>query len=76
MSSFQEAFDATLFWEYRGLLLGGLAFLSGTALIAAAALEWRSQGFGPLDYAQTMRWVIPGVTLSAGHCDYKWALFQ
>jgi glycosyltransferase involved in cell wall biosynthesis/uncharacterized membrane protein len=49
----------------RGLLVGSLAFLAGMALIAVAALRWHAQGYGPLDYAQTMRWVIPGVTLAA-----------
>jgi hypothetical protein len=49
----------------RGLLLGAGAFIAGTALIGATALQWRDTGFGPLDYAETMRWVIPGVTLAA-----------
>ena len=37
----------------------------GIGLIGIAAREWHLEGFGPLDYAQTMRWVIPGVTLAA-----------
>ena len=37
----------------------------GIGLIGIAAREWQLAGFGPLDYAQTMRWVIPGVTLAA-----------
>jgi hypothetical protein len=49
----------------RGLLLGTLALLAGISLIAMAAAKWRQVDFGPLDYAQTMRWVIPGVTLAA-----------
>jgi hypothetical protein len=27
--------------------------------------QWRATGFGRLDYAYTMRWVIPGATLTA-----------
>ena len=48
----------------RGLLGGGLLALAGAALLATAFLHWRSVGFGPLDYSRTMRWVIPGVTMS------------
>ncbi len=49
----------------RGLLLGGIAFLAGVSLLVTAVLAWRSAGYGDLDYAETMRWVIPGVTLAA-----------
>jgi hypothetical protein len=27
--------------------------------------QWRLAGFGNLDYERTMRWVIPGATLTA-----------
>ena len=49
----------------RGLVIGGLAFLAGCALLAGAVWQWRAAGFGRLDYAHTMRWVVPGVTLAA-----------
>ncbi|MDE0887167.1 MAG: glycosyltransferase family 2 protein [Myxococcota bacterium] len=49
----------------RGILLGGLALMGGLGLIGWTALEWRNQGFGNLDYASTLRQVIPGVTLAA-----------
>ena len=42
----------------RGALLGVL-------LLGGAVDQWRAVGFGSLDYAQTMRWVVPGVTLAA-----------
>jgi hypothetical protein len=29
------------------------------------AEQWRERGFGNLNYETTMRWVIPGVTLTA-----------
>ena len=49
----------------RGLALGALAFLAGLVLLVGAVLQWRAAGFGRLDYAHTMRWVVPGVTLAA-----------
>jgi hypothetical protein len=48
----------------RGLLIGIGAFVAGLALLGAATLHWRAVSFGPLDYGQTMRWVIPGVMLT------------
>lgn len=42
-------------------LIGGL----GLALIARVYFSWRSSGYGPLVYADTLRLVIPGVTLLA-----------
>lgn len=49
----------------RGLLFGSLTTAAGVALLLAAVWQWKSVGFGRLDYAHTMRWVIPGVTLTA-----------
>jgi len=49
----------------RGLAIGGLAFLAGLILLTEAVLQWKSVEFGRLDYAVTMRWVIPGATLTA-----------
>lgn len=48
----------------RGLLLSVLVLLVGLALLLAAIDQWRGVGFGRLDYAQTMRLVIPGATLA------------
>jgi len=49
----------------RGLLLSGVGLLFGLALLAAAIHQWQSTGFGQLDYAKTMRLVVPGATLTA-----------
>jgi hypothetical protein len=49
----------------RGLVASGGATLLGLALLGGALLQWSEAGFGDLDYARTMRWVVPGVTLSA-----------
>jgi glycosyltransferase involved in cell wall biosynthesis len=49
----------------RGLLVGALSLLAGVVLLAAAVAQWWSVRFGRLDYSYTMRWVIPGVTLTA-----------
>lgn len=49
----------------RGLIVASAALLIGLALLLAAVNQWRLTNFGPLDYAHTMRWVVPGVTLTA-----------
>jgi len=49
----------------RGLLVGVGALLFGLALLLAAVNQWRLRQFGHLDYSHTMRFVIPGVTLTA-----------
>jgi len=49
----------------RGLAIGALAFIAGLILLGAALLQWKTAHFGRLDYAVTMRWVIPGATLTA-----------
>jgi glycosyltransferase involved in cell wall biosynthesis len=48
----------------RGLLLGAVALVFGAALLLDAVDQWRLVNFGRLDYARTIRWVIPGVTLT------------
>jgi glycosyltransferase involved in cell wall biosynthesis len=48
----------------HGLVLGGVSMIGGVALLLGAVDQWRAASFGELDYAQTMRWVIPGVTLT------------
>jgi glycosyltransferase involved in cell wall biosynthesis len=49
----------------RGLLLGAVTVVVGLALLLAVAVQWWRTGFGSLDYATTMRWAIPGATLTA-----------
>lgn len=46
-----------------GLVVGVVAMVVGAYLLFDALAIWRSTGFGDLQYAVTMRWVIPGVTL-------------
>ena len=61
----------------HGLIVGGLAMLTGVALLAWAVRQWYAVDFGSLDYAQTMRWVIPGVTLSTlGFQTVLWSFGQ
>ena len=59
-----ERFFKVIYLE-RGLAIGALTFLAGLILLGAAVLQWKSVHFGRLDYAITMRWVIPGATLTA-----------
>jgi glycosyltransferase involved in cell wall biosynthesis len=47
-----------------GLVAGLVGMLAGFALLAGAVSQWWVADFGPLDYGHTMRWVIPGVTLT------------
>ncbi len=47
----------------RGLILASGTLLIGLALLLTAINEWRLVGFGDLDYAKTMRLVVPGSTL-------------
>jgi glycosyltransferase involved in cell wall biosynthesis len=48
----------------KGLLAGGLAALVGLGLLGEAVNQWRLVGFGALDVDYTMRWAIPGMTLT------------
>jgi hypothetical protein len=47
----------------RGIVAGGLATIVGIVLIAVALGQWIARDLGALDYARTMRWVIPGTIL-------------
>jgi len=43
-----------------GLVTGGLLVVAGLVLSIWAVSIWGGQGFGPLQPAETLRWVIPG----------------
>jgi hypothetical protein len=47
----------------KGLLASSVVLLIGIALLLLAVNRWRLEQFGGLDYASTMRLVIPGATL-------------
>jgi len=49
----------------RGLVIASVVLCVGVALLLLAVNQWRLAGFGNLDYAHSMRLVIPGVTLTA-----------
>jgi glycosyltransferase involved in cell wall biosynthesis len=51
-----------LFTLERGMVAGGAGMLAGLGLIGFVAASWAAHGFGTLDYAHTMRLVVPGVT--------------
>ncbi len=49
----------------RGLIIAAITLLIGIGLLVAAINQWRLANFGVLNYAETMRLVIPGSTLVA-----------
>jgi hypothetical protein len=49
----------------RGLTASVVALAGGVVLLMMAVNTWRAAGFGDLDYASTMRLVVPGVMLTA-----------
>ncbi len=59
----------------RCLLAGALSAVVGGGLLVAAVSQWQAAQFGALDYATTMRWVIPGVTLVALGCQTVFSSF-
>ena len=48
----------------RGLIIAVAALVFGLVLLDLAVNQWRLHDFGRLDYAYTMRFVIPGVTMN------------
>jgi glycosyltransferase involved in cell wall biosynthesis len=49
----------------KGLVFSSIALFVGVTLLMAAVNDWRQASFGQLHYAQTMRLVVPGATLTA-----------
>lgn len=49
----------------RGLAFGAFGVLAGLSMLGYAVFYWSEVGFGVLNYSKTMRWVIPGATLTA-----------
>ncbi|HEV3059049.1 MAG TPA: glycosyltransferase family 2 protein [Vicinamibacterales bacterium] len=49
----------------RGVVAGFASLILGIGLLLGAVNQWRQHDFGALVYAETMRWVVPGATLTA-----------
>jgi glycosyltransferase involved in cell wall biosynthesis len=49
----------------RGIVISLIGLFIGCGLLLSAVNAWRLAGFGDLDYARTMRLVIPGAALFA-----------
>lgn len=54
--------DATAEW---GTIIGVCLLLAGLALLVWQTLLWKEAGYGGLSYSDSLRLVIPGVTLAA-----------
>jgi hypothetical protein len=52
-----------IFTLERGAVVGLAGILIGCAVVLGAVVTWFRTGFGHLDYATTMRVVVPGVTV-------------
>ena len=52
-----------IFTLERGAVVGLVGILLGSLIILVATISWYRTGFGPLDYATTMRVVVPGATM-------------
>jgi glycosyltransferase involved in cell wall biosynthesis len=48
----------------RALVAGAASMIVGLGFLGIAVNHWRMRNFGELDCSDTMRWVIPGVTLT------------
>jgi hypothetical protein len=48
-----------------GLVIAASAMIFGLVLLGLAIEQWRLVNYGSLDYARTMRFVVPGATLVA-----------
>jgi hypothetical protein len=49
----------------RGIVIGLAALFAGLLLLGSVLATWRSNGYGELEYASTLRVAIPGATLVA-----------
>jgi hypothetical protein len=54
-----------IFTLERGLITGVTMLVVGLGLLVTAIVIWWDARFGNLDYAKTMRVVVPGATLTA-----------
>jgi glycosyltransferase involved in cell wall biosynthesis len=59
-----ERFTRTMNLE-RLLMLSAAMALVGSTIVLGLAGQWASTGFGPLNYATSMRWIIPAVGMIA-----------
>lgn len=60
----------------RGLLVGIGCMCTGIALMSVGLTQWLNADLGPLNYAKTMRWVVPGMTIIAmGFQTILWGVF-
>ena len=60
----------------RGLILGAISSIAGLTMLGATIVQWRSHGFGPMNYQTSLRLTIPGMTLTVlGFQTIIWSFF-
>lgn len=59
----------------RSLWFSALLVASGVGVVAWKSWEWASEGFGRLDYSETMRWIVPAVGAIALGCQFAFSSF-
>ncbi len=59
----------------RSLWFSGALVAGGVGVVAWKSLEWATEGFGQMDYSNTMRWMVPAVGAIALGCQLAFSSF-
>ena len=59
----------------RTLWFSGGLIACGVGIVCWKSIDWASQGFGHLDYSETMRWMVPAVGAIALGCQFAFSSF-
>jgi glycosyltransferase involved in cell wall biosynthesis len=53
-----------IFTLERGLFVGIISFILGVILMSNTVITWWTSDFGPMNYEQTLLWLIPGIVFA------------
>ncbi len=59
----------------RTLWFSAALVTGGVAVVAWKSFGWAAEGFGQLDYSETMRWIVPAVGAIALGCQFAFSSF-